>query len=58
MVRIVLVDAVDGGLFGRDIGFADEIVMTLALDIELLEASHLLNENRSGASRGHYGHIE
>ena len=58
MIGLVLVNAVDGSLFGSDIGFTNEIVMALLLDIEFLETSHLLDEDRAGAPGRHYRDVQ
>jgi len=51
-------NAVDTGLLGREIRIANEIVMTLLLDLELLKIDHFLYERATGTSCRHHRYVK
>ena len=58
MVGIVLVDRLDHGALGGEIGVTDVIVVALLLDLELFEVGHFAYQRAAGAPGGHHCHIE
>ena len=57
MIRVVLLDDFDDGVFRGAVRLADEIVVTFPLDLDLVETIQVAQEDTAPASRGHHGHI-
>ena len=58
VIGIVFVNDVDHCPFGSKIGFADEIVATLLLDLQFVEFVQIADEGVSSAPCGHGGHVQ
>ena len=57
VVGIVFLDFLDHGRLGRAIGVTDEIVVSLLLDLDLVEFVEVPDKDCATAARRHHGHI-